>query len=376
MKRAFLILCAALSLQACGSNDSSSYVIHGAIDNPQEGGMVKLEEINGSNLKAIDSVQVDKDGKFTLNGSVPEEGFYRLNFFDKKAVTFVLGNQTIKVKADGADPAGEVKVEGSKSTDLLRRVDALRADFQVKVSGLEQQYVMAVNSKDESKQESLKEQYQKLAEENSTVVKQLIDSMGTNIIALYAVNLLNPQEELAYLEKVADRFAKEKPNSKYTKEYIEALNNFKNANGQDDTGDLAIGAQAPDIKLTDPNGKVVTLSSLKGKYVLIDFWASWCGPCRQENPNVVRLYNQYKDKGFEIYGVSLDQDKGKWIKAIEKDKLTWVHVSDLKGWQSSAAELYHIDGIPATYLLDKEGKIIAKNLRGKALENKLAEILN
>ncbi len=136
------------------------------------------------------------------------------------------------------------------------------------------------------------------------------------------------------------------------------------------------GDDAPEIKLADIDGKILPLSSLKGKYVLIDFWASWCGPCRMENPNVVRTYNKYKDKGFTIYSVSLDNAKPNWINAIQKDGLTWTnHVSDLKGWQSEGAALYSVRGIPATFLLDKNGVIIAKNLRGAMLDQKLAELL-
>ena len=136
-----------------------------------------------------------------------------------------------------------------------------------------------------------------------------------------------------------------------------------------------IGATPPEIRLPDRSGKPFNWESLKGKTVLLDFWASWCGPCRRENPNVVRLYNQYKNKGFEILGVSLDKDKGQWLQAIEQDKLTWKHVSDLKGWRNEAAQTYHVSSIPATFLLDGSGKIIAKNLRGRSLEAKLAELL-
>lgn len=137
-----------------------------------------------------------------------------------------------------------------------------------------------------------------------------------------------------------------------------------------------VGDVAPEISLPDPNGNIISLSSLRGKYVLIDFWASWCGPCRRENPNVVRVYKEYKDKGLEIYGVSLDMNKGLWLQAIEADQLTWKHVSDLAYWNSVVVPTYEINGIPATFLLDKDGKIIAKNLRGEALESKLKEVLN
>ena len=134
---------------------------------------------------------------------------------------------------------------------------------------------------------------------------------------------------------------------------------------------------APDIILKDSAGKDLALSSLRGKVVLIDFWASWCGPCRQENPNVVRTYNAYKDKGFTIFSVSLDQDRGRWLGAIAKDQLTWPsHVSDLRGWQSAGAKLYGVSSIPATFLLGKDGKIVAKNLRGESLESELQKLIN
>ena len=137
---------------------------------------------------------------------------------------------------------------------------------------------------------------------------------------------------------------------------------------------INIGDTAPEIAFPDPSGKVIPLSSLRGKYVLIDFWASWCGPCRAENPNVVRMYKKYKDKGFEIYGVSLDMSKEQWVQAIQQDGLGWIHVSDLGYWNSQVVPLYDLTGIPSTVLLDKEGKIIAKELRGESLEAKLEEI--
>ena len=138
---------------------------------------------------------------------------------------------------------------------------------------------------------------------------------------------------------------------------------------------VEVGKPAPEIELPTSDGKTIKLSDYKGKIVLVDFWASWCGPCRQENPNVVKAYNQYKDKGFTILGVSLDQKKEPWLKAIEKDQLTWSHVSDLKYWQNEVAVQYGINSIPASYLLDPNGKIIGKNLRGEALAKKLAELM-
>ncbi|MEO7313389.1 MAG: TlpA disulfide reductase family protein, partial [Chitinophagaceae bacterium] len=135
------------------------------------------------------------------------------------------------------------------------------------------------------------------------------------------------------------------------------------------------GAMALNFTQNDTNGKPISLSSFKGKYLLIDFWASWCAPCRAENPNVVKAYNAYKTKGFEILGISLDDNKADWLAAIKKDNLTWIQVSDLKGWQNRVAEQYGVQSIPTNFLLDKDGNIIATNLRGESLENKLQEIM-
>ncbi len=160
---------------------------------------------------------------------------------------------------------------------------------------------------------------------------------------------------------------------KYGAEASPMIDNFKMAVNR--ASSFMTGAVAPDFAQNDPDGNPIKLSELRGKVVLVDFWASWCGPCRRENPNVVRMYNKYKDQGFEILGVSLDKRKDAWLKAIEKDQLTWPHVSDLRGWKNQVAQLYSVTSVPATILLDREGRIIARNLRGPALEAKVGEVL-
>jgi peroxiredoxin len=201
------------------------------------------------------------------------------------------------------------------------------------------------------------------------------------LLALYFTSFLRMDKYPEENKKVMELMQKEIPTSSYTQEvtanYTATMAQMKAQEASKKAeGATAIGAVAPDLSFTSPDGKAIKLSDLRGKIVLVDFWASWCRPCRMENPNVVAAYNKFKDKGFTIYSVSLDQDGGRWKEAIQQDGLSWPnHVSDLKGWQSEAARIYGVQGIPAQFLLDKDGKIVAKNLRGEQLEQKLTELL-
>jgi thiol-disulfide isomerase/thioredoxin len=201
-------------------------------------------------------------------------------------------------------------------------------------------------------------------------IRGYIDTTTCTACALYATRLLDPSRNFDFLQRTRNAVAGTWSTSKYVAELDARLAPMTKW----------IGEFAPDIRLPDVDGKMTPLSSLRGKYVLLDFWASWCAPCRGENPNVVRLYNKYKSRGFTVYSVSLDggqtrTGRSEWLAAIKADRLTWdAHVSDLQGWQSPVAQLYEINGIPASFLLDKEGRIIAKDLRGQVLERKLAEL--
>jgi peroxiredoxin len=261
-------------------------------------------------------------------------------------------------------------IEGNELEDskILKTLINMNQSFAKEVAALERTAQgLTQNEEGAKKAEELRYQYAKLMQERDDFVKNTALNQTKGFIPYFAISYGAIQSPDYKLMQHAVNCAKAAdPNSKYTQE-IE--NKFTKE------ASLMDGAVAPDIQLKSPEGNIIKLSSLKGKVVLIDFWASWCGPCRRENPNVRRVYQRFKDKGFEIYGVSLDNDASRWKGAIAADQLEWLHVSDLMGWQSSAAQLYQVHSIPQTILLDREGRIIAKGLRGEQLEEKLAELL-
>ncbi|MBC3541560.1 redoxin domain-containing protein [Rufibacter sediminis] len=348
------------------TDTDKSYRISGKINNMTTG-KVYLDELGEQAFVPFDTATINKDGTFVLEGTVAEPAIYKLGFENQEGIMLVVENNAIEVTADSGKVAQSYTVKGSKDSELIQQLNNIMQGMQQNATALNQQFQEAANAGNQDEVKRLQEKFMALQQENQSQLKAFVKANPNSVVSVYtAGNILNLDEHYTFVDSMATSFKAALPNSKYTKSLEERLSKMRST---------AMGSAAPDIKLPSPSGPEIALTSLRGKYVLIDFWASWCGPCRQENPNVVRMYNKYKDKGFEIFGVSLDQDRGKWLKAIENDKLTWPHVSDLKGWESSAAALYGITAIPQTVLLDKEGKIIAKNLRGAALEEKLASLL-
>jgi peroxiredoxin len=339
--------------------------INGSVKSPPKSGVVVLEKLVNRRYTPVDSAELN-NGKFVFEVNITEPEFYRLSMFKKQQIYMLLTDKDLEVVADATIPEIPYTVKGSKDMDYYREANRLVNKLGQQQNALASKYVLAKKNQ-EAEAKELYKQLIELQKKGIVQIKGMIDTIQPSIAALYASNILNPDEEHAYLSNLVSKLKKNYPKSRYVKrlgEYLKSIEKW------------TVGQPAPEIALNTPEGKELKLSDLKGKLVLIDFWASWCKPCRQENPNVVKVYNQYKDKGFEILGVSLDKNKKDWLKAIDVDGLGWLHVSDLKMWNSIAAQAYNVRAIPKTFLIDKEGKILAKDLRGEALKERIAKELN
>jgi thiol-disulfide isomerase/thioredoxin len=385
-KKLFLYLIAIIVFAGCKNN---SVRIAGTLTNPTAGSYIFLDELKSNELKTIDSVKLSDKGTFEFKLEIKLPSFYLLKINERNFLTMLANpGDKIKLEANYDSLNYPLSISGSKGSELMVEYNRTLRNTIDKLTGLNAIYMQNANNPGlPAVMESLDSMAQSYLSEINTYTKNYIDANLESLVSLVAlyqqvapnVYVLNPAKDLNYFVKVDSAMSILYPDYEPVASLHRQVQEFVSAMKGDAgvTPASAEGGEAPEITLPTPEGDTIKLSSTRGSVVLVDFWASWCMPCRQENPNLVKAYNLYHKKGFQIFQVSLDKTKEAWVKGIQDDQLgKWIHVSDIQYWNSVVVPLYKIESIPTNLLLDRNGRIIAANLRGEQLQIKLGELFN
>ncbi len=382
MKTITIVAAGLLFIAGCGKQ--AEFTINGKLTGAGKDSLI-LEEMTEKSLELRSTLVADPDGSFTYSDTAANPRLFFIRTNQNEYITLMaMGGENIEVSAEKGRITQTLRITGSPQSELIMELTNELAKATDKLDSLGKQYQELKGRGNDPQVDSwVQAEYGKLIEQQRSFVRAFIGRHVAEPASLLALShqigrqaVLNGSADFDLFEKVDAQLFGKYPNSALVinlHKYVEAMRpQMESAQSKEKS--QGSGQAAPDISLPDPDGNTRTLSSLKGKIVLLDFWAGWCGPCRRENPTLVAAYAKYHDKGFEIFQVSLDKTKSEWVAAIKQDGLNWIHVSDLKFWSSPVAKLYGIESIPANFLLDKEGKIIGSNLRGEALEAELSKL--
>jgi thiol-disulfide isomerase/thioredoxin len=380
-----LFLIVGMVAASCKSNNIE---INGKLINSTKDEYIYLDELQPDKLVTVDSARVSEDGTFTFSRNIENPSFYLLKTDETNFLTMLLEpGQSIKINAYRDSLNYPVNISGSKGTSLMNEYNIELRKTISQLTSLREVYLQNLDTPNlpavMDRLDSLANTY---LNNLSVFTKKYIDENLNSLISMVALYqqvapneyVLHPEKDIRYFVKVDSSLFLKYPEYEPVKslhEQVQAL--VADLKGVELSSSVAAGgAIAPEISLPTPQGDTIKLSSTRGKVVLLDFWASWCAPCRRENPSLVKAYELYHGKGFEIFQVSLDKTREAWVKGIGDDHLEkWIHVSDVKYWNPVVVPLYSIESIPANFLLDKDGRIITSNLRGDMLQAKLEEVL-
>jgi len=363
MKKVLLSITVIFIMVACGTNQDG-FVIRGTIEGFNEGTAI-LQQRKNSEFIALDSSSILK-GKFEFAGSLklPEMCYISINDTLPKLKLFV-ENSRISIIAH-IDSLRNPVIEGSAIQTKLDVYNKKMKPFNDQLRSNYKEFLNAYKEGEIEKAKALEMKFDQIADEQKKISMEVVAQNSNNVLAPYLIwGTLAYDLYVDELSEIASKFSQEIAESIYVIQINNHISVLKK---------VAVGQPFTDIQMEDPEGNIKKLSDLEGKLVLVDFWASWCGPCRRENPNVVKLYHEYKDRNFDIFGVSLDTDGDKWKKAIADDGLAWHHVSDLDGWNNAAGKLYGVRAIPHTVLISPEGIILDINIKGDELRKKVEEL--
>ena len=334
-----------------------------------EVGEVRLQKVSSAYSIELYKSENFNNNKIVFDISILESTLFRLDILGKESIDLILNNTDVNVNVDNSSSEFKYTIEGSYDTDVLNNIGKIISNYKYDIRQINQKFIKASQDKNYKLVNELRYDADILKIDFEKYLKNYLRTVDNSLAVIITSDYLDIDNNISFWDSTLTKYRDNFSYNSYFKSFEKKVNKIKS---------VSIGSVAPEVILSDTTGKDIALSSLRGKYVLLDFWAGWCGPCRMENPNILKNYLKYKDKGFEVYQVSLDRSRSDWVNAIKKDNLIWYNVSDLKYFQSEAAAIYNIDRIPKGFLLDPNGVIIAKDieLRGNRLGEKLNEIFN